>query len=318
MRRRYISDEERENIVQLRKSGAGWLRIETMTGIPRRTAKRAFEETQQRQSKDEIQAARRQVVADLFQLHLIDLIAMAEAIVTSLSQPDLADKRDGNSILANVLATNIRNRRMTGQVVGAEQTDVIRRQNRILLDSLKQHTDSKIRWQKLDDWRMARNEWQNGMRQLRATSMTLIRNFMKQESNRWDPAISTKLDDRLIDRMVNGIVEAAYHALVDGRLYHVERYINTREHQGKMLILFRVNVSTTELILESKELAEKGVALCRQVVNSLAKGRELEKLEGVASSLQEMKAIRDMFAEELDELTITPLLVRTKCDICPA
>lgn len=41
MKIRYLSDEERETIVQLRKPSAGWLSIETMTGTLHRTANHA-------------------------------------------------------------------------------------------------------------------------------------------------------------------------------------------------------------------------------------------------------------------------------------
>lgn len=266
MRKRFLSEEQREHIVRLRKSGAGWLRIETMTRIPRRTAKRAFEEYQQKQSEEEIQTARRQVAADLFQSHLRDLIITAKTITASLSQPDLKDRRDGNTVIDQILVTNIRNRGTSRLVMEAEQTDVTRRQNRTLLNSLKQHTRGKIDWQTLDNWRTARNEWQNGIEQLRSTSMTLIRNFIQNESHKPGPAIPIKWDEKLIGRMADGIVEAVHRAVVDGKLDHIEKYINSREHQGKVLILFGENVSTTELIVDRKELAEKVVALCRKIV----------------------------------------------------
>ena len=316
MRRRFVSDEKREDIIRLRQNGSGWLNIETMTGIPRRTAKQIFEESQQRQTEEETRTARRQVVADLFQSHLCDLIGMAGAITASLLIPSSRDQRDGDDVFNNMLKSGIRNRSIAGQVTGAEQADVNRRQNRLLLDSLKQHTRDKIDWQTLDDWRTARNEWQVGMEKIRSTIMTLFRNFIKQDNNKAESAI--RIGDELMGRMVDGIVQATYRAAVDGKLDRADEYINTREHQGKMVILFGENASTIELIVESRELADKALALCRQVVANLTKGKESETLESMARSLKIMKVARDVLVEELDELMITPLIVRTKCDICPA
>lgn len=318
MRRRFVSDEERENIVRLRKSGAGWLRIETITGIPRRTAKRAFEESRQRQSEEEIQAARRQVAGDLFRSHVRDLVAIAGVVVASLSQPGLMDRRNGDTVLDNMLAINIRDLGISSQVMGEEQGDVTVRQNRMLFESLKQHTQSKIDWRILDDWRNARNEWQRGTEKLRSTSMTLMRNFVTHGSNKPGPTASINSDDKLIQRMIDGVVEVGYRAAVDGKPDDMEEYINTRERQGKVQVLFGGDVTITDHVVESKELADQVAILCRQVVTNLSKGKESEILKDMTRSLQSMGSVHDMLAEELDELKITPLILRTKCDICPA
>jgi len=62
MRKRYVSDEELNKIIRLKDSGASWLKIQDAIGVPRRTAKRAYEEYEQSKSFQELKAARQKII----------------------------------------------------------------------------------------------------------------------------------------------------------------------------------------------------------------------------------------------------------------
>ena len=46
MRKRYISDNELNQIIKLKQAGASWLMIQNQTGVPRRSAHNAYEDWQ--------------------------------------------------------------------------------------------------------------------------------------------------------------------------------------------------------------------------------------------------------------------------------
>lgn len=318
MRRRYVSEEERDIIIRLRKSGAGWLKIESMTRVPRRTAKRIFQEWQQAQSAEEIKAARRQVAAESFNLHMRDLITLAQAISTNLADPELKDRRDGRQVLNNVFESDIRGRSQGDSSFSFMKNDpnAISRQNRILFDSLKQHTQGKVDWGLLDKWLSARDDWHTGMRKLEVAVGGLIRNMLRQHSA---GSLGARLrDPEMADQMRRGVVETAYHALVSNKYQEAEKYINVRQAQNGFLILFGGDVSDTELVIETMEVAVIIAGLCRWEVEKLFTGKESSLIEDMATSLASMREAHNELVDKLDELRLAPLILQTKCDICPA
>jgi len=320
MRRQYVSEEDRDTVVRLRKSGAGWLKIESVTGIPRRTAKRIFEEWQRDQVTEEIGAARRQVAAEVFNLHMRDLITLAHRLLTSLDTPQFIDRRDSPQVLESVFETDTRGHSHNESRFSVRKKEIheIRRQNRILFESLKEHTRDKVDWSTLDCWLEARDEWTKGMDNLKSTATGLVYNILNQETNRPGPSNRINSDKRLVNEMVNGIAEVAYRILTADKPRPVEDYIQIRQGQNAWAVLFGRDVSETELIVESKELADKVAEICKWSLTNLSKGKESPTIRSVASSLFKMREARNELADKLDELRLTPLILRTRCEICPA
>ena len=152
MRRRYVSDEELDKIIKLVSSGASWLRIQKTIGIPRRTAKRAYEEYNQSKSVQELKAARQQVISEQFNYHLQDLIAFAHSLTVGLGDPTIGDKRSADEVINEIFKVNIRVHRINNSIMGktSTQPDVIIRQNKMLFESLKAHTREGVRWKPLE------------------------------------------------------------------------------------------------------------------------------------------------------------------------
>ena len=63
MRKRYVSDDELNQIIKLKQAGASWLNIQNQTGVPRRSAGKSYEGWQRSQSIEELKAARVNVAA---------------------------------------------------------------------------------------------------------------------------------------------------------------------------------------------------------------------------------------------------------------
>ena len=119
------------------------------------------------------------------------------------------------------------------------------------------------------------------------------------------------------DRMAKGIVETAYHALVDNEFRDPEKYIKVKELQDGWAILFGGDTSDTELVTETEQDADITEEFCRNVVKELFTEEE-PLVKGMASSLERMREACDELTDKLDELRLTPVILQTKCDICPA
>ena len=66
MKRVVLSNSQLEQVLSLRQNGLSWVKIQRETGIPRRIARRDYEESQQRQ----LESARKDVAAQEYRLHL--------------------------------------------------------------------------------------------------------------------------------------------------------------------------------------------------------------------------------------------------------
>lgn len=320
MRKRFINDQEREKIIHMRKSRAGWLQIEKETGIPRRAAKRDFEEYQRMQSYEEMKGARRQVASEIYKQHLRDLIAIAAVIPNLLADPALRDRRNDKKVLDDFVAVGILDRDKPSEFTRiSPPDDVIVRHNQTLIDSLRQHTQGKINWSALSEGFKSWNAWQNCIQTLESKALTLIGNYLENERRDINSAKKTKSNKKLLSAMCNGVVETVYRAVLNGRVEDIPNNISVEEREtDKFVVQFWCTGSTTEFVIDKKETADMILRVCKEAAIAITKGKEQEQtVENLTKALNNIRATRNQLVEELDELRITPQVLLTKCDICP-
>ncbi len=318
MRRRFVSEADRDTVIGLRKSGAGWLKIQEMTGIPRRTAKSIYNDWQKSQAAEEVITARRQVAAEAFNLHMRDLIVLAREITTSLVAPALSDRRNGGQVLDNVFEKDIRGNTREASTFSFTKRDTATtiRQNHILFDSLKQHTQYRVNWSSLDSWLAARDDWHSGREQLEVAVSRLVREMVNKHGG--GSVGSTLRHPGTNDKMVRGIIETTYYALVDNEFQEPDKYIKAKGLQTSCAIFFGGDTSDTELVIEDTKIAVIIAGYCKDIVKLLFAQQESLIIENMAASLARMREAHNELTDKLDELRLTPIILQTKCDICPA
>lgn len=322
MRRLHVSDEDTDTIIRLRKSGASWLKIEAITGIPRRTAKREFEQWQRSQSDEELKSARQQVAAEVFNSHMKDLLALVQSVLSELGEPELRDRRDGAVVLGHIFERDIRRRGQERILLSTvkHDTNQVRRQNKMLFSSLKEHTRDSVDWGSFDAWLVARDTWKAGMDRLYSEAARLVDDIIDQEFDVSDKAGMGKAQEAQVNLMANGVVEVVYRAIVENKVNEVDRiesYINTAQVQNGAIVLVGGGISTTDLSLANEQLADRAASICKRVANSLFR-KESKTIQGMSDSLLTILGSRDYLAERLDELRLIPLILRTRCELCPA
>lgn len=318
MRTTFVSEDKRSQILSLRKSGASWLKIESVTDVPRRTAKRIFEEWQQARSIEGIETARHEVAAESFKSHMQSLISLAQEICRATVIPELADHRSGRQVIDGIFDADIRGMQINNVFPSLTKKDIktINRQNRILLDSLKHHTRETLDWSILEQWAEARQSWQSGMEELETVAAGLITGAMSFP--RYAHIFPSYKNKEQVKQIAKGVAETAYYGLVSGKRAGASDLIIIRQLQKRYAVLFGGNVSVTELAVETDFLADGLSRICRDIIKMLFDGQDTGIVDSLYRSLDIMMSIHNDLEDKLDELRLTPIILKTRCDICPA
>ena len=76
--------------------------------------------------------------------------------------------------------------------------------------------------------------------------------------------------------------------------------------------------SEISLFLDDVELAKEVLSICHWAKNNLRKGSKSDVLQKLTDDVCKMQARIKELEESLDELQLRPMILRTRCDLCPA
>ena len=252
MRRRYVSEEDLNQVVRLKTGGASWLRIEKETGLPRRTAKRAYEEWEQAKSAEELKSARMAIAEDEFRVHLNDLVSMAQVLVDSLHVPmPMGGIGDVEGVFDRLWRKSIRDESRVPAGEKNERRTV--RQNRMLFDGLQEHARGVVRWEALEEWKQAYTRYREVCEKLSLEAAQIVRNVLAQRRELKELVEDTKAGNGVVEMMVTGIVEAVWRGLTVAE--DPRRAIGVRTGaEGRWVVSFGEHAWVTVLELEGREL----------------------------------------------------------------
>ena len=316
MRKRYLADEEMNHILKLKQAGASWLRIQKETGIPRRTAKLAYEEWERTKSGEEIKRARTEVAAEEFRYHLEDLIALAQVFVRSLYIPMPMSKIDNtDEILGTLWKQDIR-KEHRGSPGITEERQIIR-ENKMLFRSLQDHTRGKVRWQTFEEWKEALARYIGHCSSLQAEARQVLDNILNQHREFKSKLLTAGKGIKPAEYMTRGVVEAVWRAFLAREVEEAEAFISTRsfgEHAAD--VYFGKEASTTSLRLDDAKLAEEVADVCRQAARNVSM-KELPLLGEIKRDTDTLDKKGKELEEMLNDLVLRPEILRTRCDLCP-
>ena len=318
MRKRPVTDQELNQVIKLRQAGASWLRIERETGIPRRTAQRAHGDWERTRSSDELKRARTDVAAEEFRYHLNDLIALAQFLVNSLYIPTPMGEVDSvEQVLEPLWKREIRQERT--QFVGDREERRTARQNKMLLKSLQDHTREKVRWQALEEWRQALASYINHCKSLRSEARKMLGNILGQRAELGSRIKTMSKGKEVMEGMVRGVVEAIWRGILVAKPDQENVFIGTSSlADGTTDVSFGRDASRTVLRLTDGKLAEEVADVCRWAASNLCQGTELPLLKEITDDIDTLeKRVREL-EEMLDSLVLRPMILGTRCDLCPA
>jgi hypothetical protein len=326
MRRRDVSPEELAKIISLRQSNASWLKIQRDTGIPRRIAKRAYEQWGRSQSREELKAARKDVAAEEFRNHLHSLIKLAELLVGTLDIPQPSPHpASANEVLCSLLERDIAGEyEAYGQPdvrtgLRTYRTETLLRQNRMLFDSLKAHTHEKLEWgETLDKWRKARDTCTTAQGKLREEITKTLLSILNQRPKLTDRIVNECSTKDPVERMVDGILHAAWERISAGNPDQPPLIKAISRGNGMTDVVFGERRIGLGLVFTTEtNLGKEVEKACTWAVKNVLITRK-EDIVGLVNQVSTMKKVIDELTKKLNPLTLRPLILNTRCDLCPA
>jgi len=319
MRRRDVSAEELARIIRHRGSNTSWLQIQRDTGIPRRLAKRAYEEWKRSQPREELKAARKDVAAEEFRTHLSLLTGFAESIVLSIGiQSSPNDTRDAKEVLASVWRRDRLHEVDFIPAIDPTERGQRRaaRQNQMLFESLQDHTHGKVRWQALDEWEKAWNTCRSDLAKFREEVREIVLNILDQKPKLIDRIVKGSGKKNAIERMMDGVLQIVWSCIVAGKPHEEFPLVQAMPRgDGRTEVTFGKGQLTEGLIFAEVDLAKEVATVCKWAAENSYKGDTTSEVAKQLNIMQEkIKELEGM----LDPLRLRPLILGTQCELCRA
>ena len=321
MKRLGLTVGELETVIRLKKSGTSWLKIQHETGINRRTAKRAYEKWEQTKSTDELRKARQDVAAQAFSEHINNLIKLAESLVGALCVPErLCALGNADEALDRFWITNILEleRSSTSEPASHGREHVVWR-NKMLFKSLQEHTRDKVRWQALEEWKEARNSAVWCSRELRSEATEIITNILNNQPDLKDRVTIAIAGGNVTEKISNGLMETMWRGILTGNQERVHVIKGASIFtEGQVWLEFYKSDAETRLFLNDVKLAGEVLSIWRRPGCSLRTGLKSNLVQVLTDEVFQMRAKTKELEESLDELLLRPMILLTRCDLCPA
>jgi len=311
MRKRYVSDDELNHIIKLKQAGASWLMIQNQSGVPRRSAQQAYEDWQRSQSIDELKSARVGVAAEEFRKHVDLLIKIAESLAGGLEVPATHKITiNADELLYSLWEKSyrgIKNYQPDKTIEKRERQRFIR-EYQMLLKSLQYHTQERVRWEVLEDWKQAWNSSIGHMKRFEKEANSIAENITKTDASLFEIINSKSMQDKVEGRLAQTILNVTWQNIVDSTL-------NSENPE----IYFSYELLDKNFpIPMDKESFEKIAEILRQVAEAFCAERKKDIIQPLINDDCRMSEAINTLEEMLNPLVLRPLIIRTRCELCPA
>ena len=325
MKRKDLTSAELNHVIELRQAGKNWTEIGEDIGIDRRIVQRGYKFWEKDQSKQELAAARINVVGEAIKDHINNIVKIAMYLnfkLVVLPSPSM-------TMVSKAFITDLWGADILGQIDlyrplsinQLRENEFIHRSNELLFKSLLDHAQESTVSKSLQEWGKA---WDNSLflfQKFRDETTEMIRNFLSQDKINVEQVVDgTEKEDP-----ISSIVEDILRSLWNKLLRDPE---GAKESWVKLELRDRINdqyAVQTEIKLDDNvvlKLMNKNVAvqLIRILEMSIANICKLHK-ETILDPLHNNIIIMGKAIGNLDELLnpirLRPMIIRSKCDMCP-
>jgi hypothetical protein len=316
MKKRELSPVELKKVVELRQLGAKWTEIERDTKIDRRASKRAYEEWEKDKKVKEQEAARFRVAAEAFHEHLNDLIRLAESLVNTIQIPEMLRGLDS----ADEALDRLWMRKIQGEYElfpnSSDKNERIVRRNKMLFKSLQEHTREKVRWESLEEWKRARNIAVEYSKKLQLQATEVIAGFLSNQLGLKERLINAFGGSNAPEKISDGVRETIWRGILTGE--PDQMHVIEGANKWKVWLEFYKADVYTKLDLPDLELAKEVLRICHETVTSLREETKSHLVLGLTDQVPKMRERTAELEESLDALILRPIILRTRCDLCPA
>jgi len=310
MKKRELSDAELQTVISLKQKGQSWLRIQNDTGIPRHIAKRSYNQWQSTKSIDQLKEARKEVAVEEFKEHLKELASLAQSIIASLRIPTPMETVSSSEINQPWMDNKPKDDWDT-------PTQLVYKRKERLFQSLQEHTQEKIDWQLLEDWKQARADLNDRIKTLHNEAMEIMKNILSQrEYTDVKTAVEKQLKGEVsIEKLTDGVIELVWRGILMGRPDEIHIFKGTSLiNKGRIELRFHPNI--TGLRIDDLALARKMLSVCKWALKNLRTDKS-GTLKSLRDAVSIMRAMYNDLEDSLNELVLRPIILQTRCKLCP-
>lgn len=322
MKKKHISDEKMRQLIKLRKKGTSWTIIGDKIDIKRRVAKRAYEEWEQKSLLEELKEVRREIAGEDFRKHRAQILELAGDLVERLDTPAVPTFRDSAEVyLAPLWKKNrwVKTENEQIQVTGSISADDatmrrIERQNDLLFGALKAHTKRRLRWNKYDEWQSSWDACKEAVDKFRGKMHRRLKEDLDRQSE-VEGKPGEPVPDSELEEVTDVIITTIWRSLLDNRpgMLLLDQSgiepgrdsitVGLRGFDQTIRIPWIRQESSTTLVVgineELKGLYQAGV------------------VSRIADNLSRMQTISSVFEKVLNPLVLGPIILTSRCDLCP-
>jgi hypothetical protein len=301
MKRIEVTPGQMEQIIRLRERSISWVKIEDETTVPRRVAQRAYDEWRRQQLSKQLKEVRQSLAEEDMREHRRLLLEIASQLVSLIEIPkeENPEKKLFKVNAKNQLEALWINDRWVEKPEGIKvyvsaSEELIERQiqrrNEMLFDSLKEHTKGRVRWRAKNEWEVAWDELKNDFEELETEIYRAVR--------------ETSVEIEEIKVFIEKSGPEKIYSFLDAWIR--KSLISDKQVQQSIKQL-------TDLITGSK--SRKALA---GIFNKIAEDSIYGDTAGRIKSnlVRARKASREL-EESLDPLVLGPLILATRCQLCP-
>ena len=269
---------------------------------------------------EELKEARKDVAAQAFGEHINYIIKLAESLVGALHVPEmLRGLGNADEALNQLWMRNIQEELELYHKSGAVEIGRVVRRNRMIFKALQEHTREKVRWEALEEWKQARNNAAEYSRKLRMEATEVIGNILNNQSDLKERIKTIVRDNDVTEKISDGVIENIWRGILTGKpeQMHVLKGSSIMT-EGRVWLEFYKGDSDTRLDLNDVKLAKDVLNVCRWAANNLQKGNKSDLVRSLADEVHRMQDRTEELEESLDGLLLRPMILRTRCELCPA
>lgn len=320
MKRVDLTSKQLEEVIRHRQSGLSWLGIQNATGISRRVAQRSYEQWERARSVRELENVRVKVGEIEFKGHLDVLTRLAQNLVEHLSIPDYRSfSRDAEAHLTLLMEREIIVIRSESVSTASQDRVKARniRRNKLLFESLQTHTAGKIRWDSLNNWMEGWDTCAQVFPKLKTITKEIIRTTFSQFPDFDEWFVTGPEQNKPSEILEEGVRNVLWQTVVAGKMNTAAVSISSEKvelpEEGEVL---RITIGNRSLLQRgNREMDPSVTGYCQGVVNELWNTSEAKE---IIIAVERMKGVVAELEAVLEPLVLRPLILHTRCRICPA
>lgn len=327
MKRKEITKDQLDQIIKLRERSVSWVKIQDATNVPRRVGQRCYEEWQQKQMWEQLSNVRHNIAEEDLREHRRLQVSLSDQLVSLMEIPNI--ERPPLSLFSvnseERLTIMWRTNRWVEEggegiqvSAGSSMSELQKRQterkNRLLFQSLQTHTRGKVRWRALDEWK---SNWDRCKLHFEELEEDIRLGVREALTSREDLAIINDKtgSTKVIDRIAEGLYRLMRQSLLAGLPgFSMDTSSGAQRDRVTDGPASHYNVKD----LQIPETDSKSLKLLCSVLNTVIE--ELysgDRVGQIQNSLTKVRRAALELEESLDPLVLSPLILVTRCDLCP-